>query len=294
MLSERQFPSLAPGVDLSLTRNGNQNGDLITPISLSVRDTNKINSLPASAIDIQPIEAKPTSPALKPPISPGLEAKNKRSAKRVDSILERLNPNLEKTLPEVNEEEKANRSVIVQAASSQDENSNSSNVATPLNPREDEVVSPYSTEDSLDGGSKSRRKRKPSKTMRVAKEEVAVFVNEEKKVEEVKIVKVEKKVPERRRSSDDAIVHEEVPAKTRRKTSSESETIDNIAAMVQEGLKPKEDTPPVVDTPKEVEPEEHDSKPVSVSVIKTKDNLQVCFLIHSIYGTPFYFSFIYY
>ncbi|RZB73490.1 GPI-anchored adhesin-like protein PGA55 [Asbolus verrucosus] len=293
MLSERQFPRHAPGVDLSLTRNGSQNGEILTsPISLSVRDTNKINSLPASALDIQPVEVgpaaiKPVSPGMKS-ISPGLsgDAKSKRSSKRVDSILERLNPNLEKQTEKTTEtaekdgnEEKptANRSVIVQAASSHDENSNSSsilNVPTPTNVRDDEVVSPYSNEDSLDSN-KSRRKRKPSKTMRVPKEEEKAAlpdsnqstnpepeVKKDSKTNEE--VSEEKKIPERRRSSDDAV--EEVPAKTRRKTSSESETIDNIAAMVQESLKSKPEATP--------EEDKVDSKCISVSVIKTKDNLQ--------------------
>jgi hypothetical protein len=288
MLSDRQFPRNAPGVDLSVTRNGSQNGEIFTsPISLSVRDTNKINSLPVSALDIQPVEVgptaiKPVSPGLKS-ISPGLSAdsKSKRSSKRVDSILERLNPNLEKPSETVekdnNDEKPTNRSVIVQAASSHDENSNSSsilNVPTPTNLRDDDVVSPYSNEDSLDSN-KSRRKRKPSKTVRVPKEEdKPILPDQSTNPPEVKKddnktneeVIEEKKIPERRRSSDDAI--EEVPAKTRRKTSSESETIDNIAAMVQEGLKVKPGE--AAATPEDKE----DSKAISVSVIKTKDNLQ--------------------
>ena len=285
MLSERQFPRHAPGVDLSVTRNGSQNGEILTsPISLSVRDTNKINSLPVSALDIQPVEVgpaaiKPVSPGLKS-ISPGLSSDaKKRSSKRVDSILERLNPNLEKpTESEKDSDEKpANRSVIVQAASSQDENSNSSsilNVPTPTNVRDDDVVSPYSNEDSLDSN-KSRRKRKPSKTVRVPKEEEKIILPDQSSNQpEIKKddnksnaeVSEEKKIPERRRSLDDAV--EEVPAKTRRKTSSESETIDNIAAMVQEGLKTK---PTEILTVPEEKP---DSKPISVSVIKTKENLQ--------------------
>lgn len=82
MLSERQYPRQPPGVDLTLTRNGNQNGDVpTTPISLSVRDTNKINSLPVSALDIQAVEltksvnssSKTTSPGLKSS-SPGMKS----------------------------------------------------------------------------------------------------------------------------------------------------------------------------------------------------------------------------
>lgn len=44
------------------------------------------------------------------------------------------------------------------------------------------------------------------------------------------------KIPERRRSRSTEPLDEIIPMKTRRKTSSESETIANIAAMVQEGL----------------------------------------------------------
>lgn len=119
----------------------------------------------------------------------------KRPCKRVDSILEKLNQAPEKTvttiehnlekdatnLPIIEQHEKPTQSVIVQAASSShDENSNSSsilNVPTPTNTRDDDVVSPYSNEDSLDN-SKSRRKRKPSKTVRVSKDEEKIEVSE--------------------------------------------------------------------------------------------------------------------
>lgn len=68
----------------------------------------------------------------------------------------------------------------------------------------------------------------------------------------------EKKIPERRRSCEDHVIHHHnTSPKTRRKTSSESETIDDIAAMVQEGLD-----------------DNNKSKAVSVSVIKTIDNLE--------------------
>lgn len=222
MLSDRQYSRHAPGVDLSLTRNGSQNGDIpTTPISLSVRDTNKINSLPPSALEIQAVELtkcvspaqKSLSPGLKS-VSPGLKSaspglaeiqgspKNiKKPNKRVDSILERLNQTstelekpqdagviVEKTVDKTDVEKVPfqNQSVIVQAASSShDENSNSSsilNVPTPTNTREEDVVSPYSNnEDSLDS-SKSRRKRKPTKTVRVSKED-------EKSLDEMQLLK---------------------------------------------------------------------------------------------------------
>lgn len=63
---------------------------------------------------------------------------------------------------------------------------------------------------------------------------------------------------ERRRSNSEPPVSPTLACKTRRKTSSESETIANIAAMVQESLTQKTE----------------EIRPVSVSVIKTKENLQ--------------------
>ncbi|XP_060522444.1 uncharacterized protein CG5098 [Cylas formicarius] len=404
-------------VDLSLTRNGNQNGEIpTTPISLSVRDTNKINSLPPSVLDIQTTELskctspslKAVSPGLKQSISPGLKSSSpgliaspglksgspshkshspapkaaspglgtgllstsgmmvnagllstsgllgsglmgltsdptksqKRSNIRVDSILERLNPTAEKVMPtqELKQEMSAaaklellaankleilsvskpetatsvtlksdlsavskidaknestmsklevaavsikpvletksetvsalmNKSetktdsahekvpshgVIVPPTTSFDENSNSSsivNVPTSSNIKEDDSGSMHSNEDSLDS-TKSRRKRKPSKTVRVSKEDevkceknkalevqLLELPSNEVKLEDKAISSIleDTKIPERRHSSDD--LDTIIPAKTRRKASSESETIDNIAAMVQEGLK---------------------------------------------------------
>lgn len=279
MLSERQYPRHAPGVDLSVTRNGSQNGEITSPLSLSVRDTNKINSLPVSALDIQAVDTpmgtiKPVSPSVKA-LSPGLSSDpvKKRSCKRVDSILERLNPILEKAeIGDIGDDK--HRSVIVQAASSHDENSNSSSILTvPTNVRDDDVVSPFSNEDSLDSG-KSRRKRKPSKTVRVQKEDnlekpattvlsdsnqnESKNATEKEKIETKEEENEKKNIPERRRSSDE-IIHE-TPAKTRRKTSSESETIDNIAAMVQEGLKSRneklEETPKPITTVKSIQNQE--------------------------------------
>lgn len=188
--------------------------------------------------------------------------KSVKRPKKVESILEKLNQ--EKTVEAASEPDKPTQSVIVQAAStsSHDENSNSSsilNVPTPNATREDDAVSPYSNEDSVDN-SKSRRKRKPSKTVRVSKEE-------EKKVEEKDCATevVVEKESERRRSSSEPPVSPTQGHKARRKTSSESETIANIAAMVQESLAPKETT---------VEEKKEEVRPVSVSVIKTKENLQ--------------------
>ncbi|XP_071052323.1 uncharacterized protein CG5098-like isoform X2 [Onthophagus taurus] len=278
MLTERSYRA---GVDLTLTRNGNQNGDVPSgPISLSVRDTNKINSLPPGALGIQGVELtkslspglkslspglkssspglksnspgviKPMSPALS--TSPGLQDSPKTNKKkRMDSVLEKLNTTVEKnevekTLFEI-EKEKINLekqpieksiekslekplSVLVQGPN--DENSNSSstiNAPTPTN--DDLLVSPYSNEDSLDSN-KSRRKRKPSKTVRVAKEPSEKPEEKEEPVipptEDVIDGKINEKVVENE--------PEEVPPakKPRRKTSSESETIEKIASMVQE------------------------------------------------------------
>lgn len=386
-------------VDLSLTRNGNQNGELpSTPISLSVRDANKINSLPASALDIQAVELtkctspliKPVSPGLKssspalklpspglgllsgmPPspsyksarahspglkigrsvspglksISPGLKcdspgpkpdnftltkpmspsismgmlpfhqgapveamkAQQKRANVRVDSILERLNPqqsDKSNVCQEFKPEEYNEKppfiteniltvekpvSVIVQpSGGSCDENSNSNSISNvPITLRDEDTVSTNSNEDSLDSN-KSRRKRKPCKTMRVSKDEDKIedklliiceggqesLPKEETSSSEIQpeqdpvsivgeMLGEESKVPERRRSSDD--LEELIPAKTRRKTSSESETIDNIAAMVQDCLKEKK-----MNEEKPKEPQLEIGRPISVSVIKSK------------------------
>lgn len=384
-------------VDLSLTRNGNPNGELPTApsaISLSVRDTSKINSLPPSMLDIQAMElTKCATPNLKSAVSPGtirstsmspglksaspglissspglkslspgrkslspgpnssspglnmamgilagantavsstdIGKNQKRSNIRVDSILERLNPLPEKIAPyqepkleqpftttssfeknpQTERPPSQSQSVIVQAAGSYDENSNSSgttNVPTPTNTKEDDSGSMHSNEDSLDS-TKSRRKRKPSKTIRVTKEE-EIKTEGDKVFSEVSsteqqdhkdpiddkssplpthsdpatiatILEGNGKLPENRQSSDelDAIL----PAKTRRKASSESETIDNIAAMVQEGLKEKEkrteggaDIKKEEDIIKTTDPIMSTAKPVTVSVIKTKENLE--------------------
>lgn len=294
MLSERSYSR--SGVDLTLARNGSQNGDLpTTPISLSVRDTNKINSLPASALDIQAVELKTpamkslspglksTSPGIKPlspaiSTSPGLierqgSPKNtKKPPKRMDSILERLNSQppqsdtSDKSSTELPAEKNVEKqpttlqSVIVQPANSiHDENSNSSsivNVPTPTNLREEEVTSPYSNDDSLDSN-KSRRKRKPSKTIRLTKES-----DKAPELSEDPLLKVEPEVkdkpapnveaepivpPEPAKSSSDEVIEPQqrersdsqssnassAAKKSRRKTSSESETIAKIAAMVQ-------------------------------------------------------------
>lgn len=403
-------------VDLSLARNGNQNGDLSsTPISLSVRDANKINSLPPSALDIQAVElTKCTSPLIKPAspglmsaspslksvspslkssspglisagsglmgassglipglstspglkgsrahspglksggsISPGLKsaspglkcdspgsksenfglmmghnvgmpmlplhqyptfevlnAQQKRANVRVDSILERLNPQPSEKSTVVQEhksEELMEKppqfltdsvstvekpvSVIVQPpGGSCDENSNSNSISNiPITAKDEDTVSSNSNDDSLDSN-KSRRKRKPCKTIRVSKDEdrledkLAVIceggesltkdrspVENPIEKDPISIVGAmlseESKIPERRRSSDD--LEELIPAKTRRKTSSESETIDNIAAMVQDCLKEKKMS-------EEEKPKESGAKPISVSVIKTKENV---------------------
>lgn len=309
--SERPYPRHSPGVDLSLTRNGNQNGDLPqTPISLSVRDAKQINSLPPSALDGADRAVELTKVA-----SPGLQEcqpspKNMRKpSKRVDSILERLNT--------TSANEKLAQSVIVTAASSShDENSNSSagtatiaSVPTPTPVREDEVVSPASNEDSLDSN-KSRRKRKPSKTVKVSKDEditpsleteqvpptpevvqepplpvVEPPPKEPEKEPEIVLPDPEpetepaKKSPVRRRSSSEPPTSPPSGTKTRRKTVSESETIDNIAAMVAATEVPvipimiKEDAETPVELPSEPQEDIPTAKPVSVI---TRDHSSNC------------------
>ncbi|XP_023016350.2 uncharacterized protein isoform X1 [Leptinotarsa decemlineata] len=263
---------------------------------------------------------KPASPGIKPVVNQNLPYSTtveviktqKRSNIRVDSILERLNPCLEKNvhvlehkqeesiskLPVEKPEEKVEItekpvSVIVQPTSSFDDNSNSSsilNVPTSTNIRDEDTVSSYSNEDSLDSN-KSRRKRKPNKTIRVSKDEeklddtgtpvesIETISKELKQVEPEKDpisivgeMLEEGKSPEKAESSHE--LEELIPATTRRKASSESETIDNIAAMVQEGLKEKkQQKQQIVEKPEEHEKLETQAKPISVSVIKTKEHL---------------------
>lgn len=310
--ADRIYSRHSPGVDLTLTRNGSQNGDLPqTPISLSVRDTNKINSLPPSALDGTDRAVELTKVA-----SPGLQENsstskniNRKPTKRVDSILERLNV--------TSASEKSAQSVIVTAtSSSHDENSNSSqgtgtipSISTPTLVREEDVVSPASNEDSLDSN-KSRRKRKPSKTIKVTKEgdisespeveqtsvpsevpqEVVtptpplapVPVETEKSVEpesssepiaQSTTEEIPNKSPTRRRSSSEPPSSPPSSNKTRRKTVSESETIDNIAAMVVATEVPplpiipepnKKDTEPAVNLVAEMQESTPPAKPVSV------------------------------
>lgn len=313
-------------------------------------------------------------PQYPPPFEP-LNAQQKRANVRVDSILERLNPqqqqqhhqdksstatvNTAPVLPDYNRFEETNEklslsqshfmtdstgvggggsggttavsalekpvSVIVQPSGGvscdENSNSNSNNSISNLPTRDDDTISSSnSNEDSLDGGNnKSRRKRKPCKTIRVSKDDdkledklsvicegagagttdsllakvspsptkkpqkPAMLLQQEKDSISIvgEMLGVESKIPERRRSSDD--LEDLIPAKTRRKTSSESETIDNIAAMVQDCLKEKKMTEHLATVPsphfaaavpvvEEREFESVDDKPISVSVIKTKGN----------------------
>lgn len=283
MISERPFPRHSPGVDLSLQKNGNQNGELpTTPISLSVRDANKINSLAVGSADIQAVElTKSISPSLKavksnspilkiftqsspshpikPPISPNITSTNtvekqdspkslKRSAKRMDSIIERLNPVIERERRVSPEKEKP-QSVIVHPVLYVEES------PTVRASKEDEVTSPYSNEDSTDS-SKSRRKRKPAKTIRVSKEFEMYGVEKlivPQNIDEAK--------SEQRRSGSAPPGSPVQQPRIRRKTSSESETIANIAAMIEMSN---------TEQPEEIE-SQCVQKPVSVSVIMSKE-----------------------
>lgn len=270
LVSERPYSRHSPGVDLTLTRNGSQNGDIPqTPISLSVRDTKQINSLAlGAALDgDRAVElTKGPSPGLTSLVQerqPSPKNQNlRRPAKRMDSIIDRLNTSTNEKIPQ---------SVIVTAtSSSHDENSNSSqgtaiaSVPTPTPIRDDEVASPISNEDSLDSN-KSRRKRKPCKTVKVSKEddiepeshiceklptvvEPLIIPMEQQSTEQkqqqkqtsippvppepIQLSKDDKQPPPRRRSSSEPPTSPTSASKSRRKTVSESETIDNIAAMV--------------------------------------------------------------
>lgn len=91
-----------------------------------------------------------------------------------------------------------------------------------------------------------------------------IDVPDEEEIPMEAITQLEEKPTERRRSSSEPPVSPTVACKARRKTSSESETIANIAAMVQQSLVQKSD-----------EQKEEEVRPVSVSVIKTKENLIV-------------------
>ncbi|XP_066151938.1 uncharacterized protein CG5098-like isoform X6 [Euwallacea fornicatus] len=266
----------------------------------------------------------------------------KRSNVRVDSILERLNPAPEKTfpfhdnkhdlpstvvsaatsLPEKSQTDKPqlqSQSVIVQPAGNFDENSNSSGTTNAPTPKEEDSASMHSNEDSLDS-TKSRRKRKPSKTVRVNKEDEfrpddiksSDEVNHKGETSNEVSMQADPALiatileGTSSKSGVEASVDEldSPPRKTRRK--SEAETIDDIAAMVQESLKGKgekkdgaktemiecEDTKENIEITSEggcggedFELESGDNteanqaassvaKPVTVSVIKTKDKLQ--------------------
>ncbi|KAF5277218.1 hypothetical protein FQR65_LT03924 [Abscondita terminalis] len=305
MISDRPYPRHSPGVDLSLQKNGNQNGELpTTPISLSVRDANKINSLSVSAVDVQAVELtksvspglksvksnspilklfSPSSPSnpIKPPISPNISTTTvdkqdspktlKRSIKRMDSIIERLNPVLDKEKaidkrPSPDNSEKT--SVIVQPLTfAQTYPEEISNRTTH---KEDDVTSPYSNEDSTDSN-KSRRKRKPAKTIRVSKD---VEVHIEPEFVDINKVNVEENKPaevkEQRRSGSapPGSPNQSTP-RIRRKTSSESETIANIAAMIEMTDPDKSETHE--DDKVVAEDKVNTYKPISVSVIKGND-----------------------
>ncbi|KAK5641315.1 hypothetical protein RI129_009862 [Pyrocoelia pectoralis] len=310
MISERPYPRHSPGVDLSLQKNGNQNGELpTTPISLSVRDANKINSLPVGAVDMQAVELTksispslrsvkssspilkiftPSSPShpIKPPISPNISSSNmlekqdspkslKRSAKRMDSIIERLNPIVDREKQTSPEKEKhfsepadKPHSVIVQPVSlSYTEESSVARTSSILS-KEEEVTSPYSNEDSTDSN-KSRRKRKPAKTIRVSKDietldigktNITTHIASEATLEENKC--------EQRRSGSAPPGSPIQQPRIRRKTSSESETIANIAAMIEMSNPEKE---PDSYTDKVELQSQSIQKPISVSVIKSKE-----------------------
>lgn len=241
-------PLQAPGVDLTVTslKNGETS---TTPISLSVRDTKKINSL--TSIETQAVELTKSKDE-SVDIIKELEKPHdvKKRSKPLNSVLERLNPNLAKNNLSISANKTLDQSLLsepltIQTESvivnhpSQDESSSSSSITNiqNVNNKEDEAISPYSNEDSLDS-SKSRRKRKPVKTVRCSKSEEIINVTKppmQKLPEEV----VDDKAPD--------VVDGNVPsndnAESQHKSELEQETIDNIAAMVQDGLKEKQKEP---------------------------------------------------
>ncbi|KAF5287522.1 hypothetical protein FQA39_LY04150 [Lamprigera yunnana] len=307
MISERPFPRHSPGVDLSLQKNGSQNGELPkAPISLSVRDANKINSLPVSAVDLQAVElTKAISPGikivnsnspvlklftssspshpLKPPISPNVSSTSvfdrqdspkglKRPVKRMDSIIERLNPVLDReksidTQSVLDCSEKL--SVIVPPLAIPTATEDVAVTRTTTH-KEEDVTSPYSNEDSTDSN-KSRRKRKPAKTIRVPKEIELEIIKASKSVNIEESSLTLDEVKEQRRSGSAPPGSPTQPPRIRRKTSSESETIANIAAMI-EMTDPEKNVESSNLSKSESETKvEISDKPISVSVIKSND-----------------------
>ncbi|KAL3273013.1 hypothetical protein HHI36_014469 [Cryptolaemus montrouzieri] len=314
MFENIPLPNPIPGVDLSLT---SQNGEAPTsPISLSVKDTKIMSGASSTTADVQPKCSVRKTKTLEGIQSDAMglpsDMKVTKRASPLDSVLERLKPSYvnstEKTveftkISEVSSDSlqksdvaafnpisHKSQSVIVPPNTSQDESSDSCTLNVP-SLREDETISPYNTEDSLDSN-KSRRKRKPTKTQRCSKNEERVssereiskpqessnseqiinpieicLVSEEKKVEMEKEHTNPITIERRRSSSLDL----NIPVKARRKTSSESETIDNIAAMVQEGLKEKEQQKSDQEQHMEVS---NDITFVPVSVIKSKGEFE--------------------
>lgn len=281
MFDNIPLPNQPPGVDLS---RGNSNEEVSNaPISLSVKDTKILTEeTPVTTIDLQHkcfnSKLKTLDSAYEESVS---EIKVTKRTSPLDSVLERLKPSVvnsaEKSvefskIPEgyegsqksdmlvsMNIQDKL-QGVIMPSTCSQDESSDSSTLNIP-NSKEEETISPYNTEDSLDSN-KSRRKRKPCKTLRCTKNDEKHIRNSENlklkesvnpkevyNLVEVCSIQAEKQtdtiskliIPapiERRRSS--SLDMNVIPVKIRRKTSSESETLDNIAAMVQDSLREKE------------------------------------------------------
>lgn len=89
-------------------------------------------------------------------------------------------------------------------------------------------------------------------------------------------------MPERLEEAATDELDDVVPAKTRRKTSSESETIDNIAAMVQEGLKDKGRRSTIVEASGDEE------KKVEETVVKVRTLylFRTVFILYSISRYP--------
>uniref|UniRef100_A0A6P7G1I5 Uncharacterized protein CG5098 isoform X1 n=1 Tax=Diabrotica virgifera virgifera TaxID=50390 RepID=A0A6P7G1I5_DIAVI len=289
----------------STARNLNQNivssGHVPKSASPGLKPSSPIVKPASPGLKLFPTNAQGLFPSITPEV---VKTSQKRSNVRVDSILERLNPtpdrvvNVQEDKPSKSQETEATSifadkpvSVIVQTTTSGfDENSNSSsinNVPVMAVSKDEDTVSTNSNDDNSADSTKSRRKRKPSKTIRVSKDDERIEeVTEMAEIPIKEVIRVEEKDPisimgemlEDNKNTDKeespSDLEDLISSTKRRKTSSESETIDDIAAMVQESLKEKEQKQQkALDGIKQELVPVLPAKPISVSVIKTKENL---------------------
>lgn len=140
-------------MDLSVTRspkNGNQNGETGLPISLSVRDATKINSLDSAeitkihqvpsgynitkAVELSKSSSPTPSSMSQSSNSPKSPKQSKRPVKKVDSILERLNSGSDGVVIMPIQHTPSPHSVIVSAHSLEDSNSRGSSSSCNITP----------------------------------------------------------------------------------------------------------------------------------------------------------------